>query len=92
MPVTRPIIDGLTEGVEGEADGGGLIGELALEVLPETFDGVEFRPIGQAVEQDDTNQFPAVIRCTAKRAAACCRSLAQGSLLRICLLYTSRCV
>ncbi len=47
------LIDGLTEGVEGEAGGGGQIGEGSFEMLPETFDGVEFRAIGWQVDQDD---------------------------------------
>lgn len=51
------MIDGLTEGVEGEAGGGGQIGELVLEVLPETFDGVEFGAVGREVDQDDIRRW-----------------------------------
>ena len=51
------MIDGLTKGVEGEAGGGGPIGEWALEVLPEAFDGIEFGAVGRKGDQDDVSRW-----------------------------------
>ena len=51
------VIHRLTEGVEGEAEGGGLGSEVPFEGLPESFDGVEFGTVGRKIDEGDVGRW-----------------------------------